>query len=292
MFRRARPVRFVYSAQYRQSGSTVMRGAQLSEIAARAMPDRDVKYVELNVDIRNSVVFLTKGALKAMTMERLESLKKNKNLLLFDVVDELPPPFTRGYADVLVAASHTAFAQHSLNFPGLPVRLVNHHVDPRVTALQVTPPDDRLRTGYFGETINAVFTPVVTEMVHLVPIDTSRESTSWIDHLSAYNLHYAVRATRELDHFKPFLKGFTAAHCRSNILIQATEAEAASWLGKDYPFLLHGPVTEAAISQAIQHAQGSFGGSEWREGLLRMSEVRERTSPKRIGSEVRSACAV
>ncbi|MBB5642160.1 hypothetical protein [Cryobacterium roopkundense] len=282
----------MYAAQYRHSGSTVMRGAQLSAIAAQSMPDRDVKYVELNVDIRNSVVFLTKGALKAMTMERLESLKKHKNVLLFDVVDELPPPITHGYADVLIAASHTAFVQHSINFPHLPVRLVNHHVDPRVSALQVAPPDDRLRTAYFGETINAIFTSMITETVQVVPIDTSRQSSSWIDHLAAYNLHYAVRATRDLDNYKPFLKGFTAAHCDSNILIQATEAEPAQWLGTDYPFLVQGPATEASILAAIEHARGCFGGPEWNQGLVRMREVRERTSPERIGAEVRSACAV
>ncbi|TFD70099.1 hypothetical protein [Cryobacterium sp. Hb1] len=250
-----------------------------------------MKYVELRTDMRNSIVFLTKGALKAMTMERLESLKKNRNVLLFDVVDELPPPITRDYADVLIAASHTAFSQHSLNFPHLPVRLVNHHVDPRVTALQVSPPADLLRTAYFGETINGIITPEIAKQVSVVPVDTSKESSSWITHLTGYNFHYAVRATRDLDHFKPFLKGFTAAHCNSNILIQASEEEPAHWLGTDYPFLLQGPPTEASILQAMEYARDTFGHPEWREGLARMGEVRERTSPARIGTEIRSACS-
>jgi hypothetical protein len=288
MFRRARPVRFVYAERYRQSGSTMMRGEQLSHLAAQAMPGRSVRYVPLGTDIRNSMVFLTKGALKSMTMDILLQLKRADNILFFDVVDEEPPPYTREYADVVVAASFTAFLNHSRAYPGLEVQLVNHHVDPRLTLSAPVPPTDHLRAAYFGESINTVLTPTIAEVLDVIHIDTSRENDSgWIERLPEYNLHYAIRATRELDHFKPFLKGFTAAHCNANIVIQSTEVEARHWLGDDYPFLLRGPVTERTILDTLGAIRDSFGDSEWRDGLLRMREVRERTTAARIGGELR-----
>jgi hypothetical protein len=271
----------------------MMRGEQLSQLAAQAMPGRSVRYVPLGTDIRDSMVFLTKGALKAMTMDILLQLKRAHNILFFDVVDEEPPPYTREYADVVVAPSFTAFLNHSRAYPGLEVKLVNHHVDPRLTLSAPVPPTDHLRVAYFGESINTVITPAITEVVDVVHIDTSRESGSdWIGRLPDYNLHYAMRATRELDHFKPFLKGFTAAHSDANIVIQSTEVEARYWLGDDYPFLLNGPVTEHTILDTLGAIRDGFGDANWHEGLLRMREIRERTSAARIGSELRHLFSV
>jgi hypothetical protein len=269
-----------------------MRGEQLSRLAAVALPGRTVRYTALGTDLRKSVVFLTKGALKAMTMPLLESLKSNGNVLLFDLVDETPPPIVQDYADVIVAASYTAFLELSRLYPHIRVALVNHHVDPRIALQNITPPTDRLRTAYFGEQVNAILSPQIEDRLDVVHIDTSRESSAWIDRLGDYNLHYAVRATRDLDHFKPFLKGFTAAHCGANILIQDSQIEALHWLGSDYPFLLQGPVTDETILAALAHLQDSFGGALWQDGLARMRDVYERTTPARIGAELRAAVAV
>jgi hypothetical protein len=263
-----------------------MRGLQLSKIAKRAMPLRAVHYTPLGIDISNSDVFLTKGALRSMTMPFLESLRGQNNTLLYDVVDQEPPPYTEGWCDVLVAASVTAFEAHRAAYPNLRVALVNHHVDPRLRGLHVRPPQDSLRVGYFGEIINTVLTDSVTQIVTPVAIDTSRISEDWLRRLKEFNFHYAVRATRELDHFKPFLKGFTAAHCRSNILIQDSEPEAVHWLGDDYPYLLRGPVTESSILSALDHAKSSFGSAEWHSAMAVMDDIRARTSPKRIGKEL------
>jgi hypothetical protein len=266
-----------------------MRGLQLSRIAKRAMPLKQIHYSPLGTDISDSDVFLTKGALLSMTMPILESLRAQNNTLLFDVVDQEPPPFTDGWCDVLVAASFSAFEAHRAAYPKIRVVLVNHHVDPRLRDLRVRPPRDALRVGYFGEIVNAVLTPAITEVVTPVAIDTSRISEEWLTRLGDFNLHYAVRATRDLDHFKPFLKGFTAAHCRSNILIQDSEPEALHWLGGDYPYLVHGPVTEQSIRESLAMVQESFGGPEWTAAMTVMDDLRDRTSTRRIGSELKLA---
>src|SRR5689334_5278684 len=121
---------FVYAEQFRGSGSTVMRGFQLAGLAREGMRARSVRVAPLGSKIRNSSVFLTKGALKVASPVQLETLARAGNRLLFDPVDEAPPPTTARYADVLVASSFTAFDHFSRAFSGTRVALVNHHVDP------------------------------------------------------------------------------------------------------------------------------------------------------------------
>lgn len=292
LFRRARPIHFVYAERFREAGSTVMRGSQLARIAREALGERaDVSYSPLDAPFSRSTLFLTKGALKEATPELLTVLKERGNRLLFDVVDEVPPPTTNGFADLLVSASISAYVDHMRDFPRVDVALVNHHVDPRVEVIGGERPADRLRVGYFGELVNAVLTPTITEVVDPILVDTSRTDDGWVSKLGDYNMHYAVRLTRAADHHKPFLKGFTAAHCHANILIQRSQAEAVNWLGDDYPFLLDGEPSEASIRSALERAQEAFLGPEWNDGLAIMEDVRERTSSARIGAELRRALA-
>lgn len=290
MFRTAQDVHFVYAPVFAGSGSTVMRGQQLSQIAQQALGRRArVSYSPLDAPFRRSTLFLTKGALRAASAERLAELKAAGNRLLFDVVDEAPPP-TSGFADALVAASLTAFVDLQRNHPTREVVLVNHHVDPRLTrAAAGERRTDRLRAGYFGELVNAVLTPRIEQIVAPVLVDTSTQDGGWLDRIAEFNLHYAVRRFRGADLHKPFLKGFTAAHAGCNILIQRSQAEALLWLGDDYPYLIDGEPDEEAIVGALERLRDDFGSAEWNRGLDIMRGIRERTSAARIGREIARA---
>lgn len=290
MFWRRRAVHFVYADRYRFAGSTIMRGEQLTVIAQQSLGERRrVSFSPSTADFRNSTLFLTKGALKELPAGRLAELKRNGNTLLFDVVDERPPPTTAEYADVLVAASITAFTDFALEFPTVQVALVNHHVDPRIADIPAvaSPRGHRLRAAYFGELANAIFAPPITAEVTQVPIDTSRASSDWLLELPRFNFHYAMRQYGPADNHKPFLKGFTAAHCASNIMIQSSDSEAVHWLGADYPYLLSGAVTTDSIVDGLHRARESFGSTEWDSALAAMASVRARTTPARIGAELR-----
>ncbi|SKA93768.1 hypothetical protein SAMN06295879_1802 [Agreia bicolorata] len=288
MFRSNRPLKFLYSDRFGKAGSTIMRGYQLSQIAtAEYAGARRVSYSSISDFHRKADLFLTKGALKDLTPEALADLKRNGNRLYFDAVDELPPPTTSEFADALVASSVMAFTNHSRDYPAVPVTLVNHHVDPRLPATPVRSGEEPMRLGYFGEPLNAIFGGSLESHVDVVHVDTSDTSTAWMKKLPGYTMHYAMRRNPGADNFKPFLKGFTAAHMNANILIQDTEREALEWLGEDYPFLHRGPISEDSILAAIERAGRGVGSSDWRFGLRRMAEIRERTSPKRIGAELR-----
>jgi hypothetical protein len=282
-----RRLTFVYSDRYRDSGSTVMRGFQLADIARSQLPSLSVSVRPLGHQLRHSSLFLTKGALKAATPHDLDALLRNGNRLLFDVVDEPPPSFTARYADTVVAASLTAYEEFSRTFPATRVALVNHHVDTRLR--QPKAPVGAFRVGYFGERVNALLTASIEEQVDVVHIDTSRADTAWLGRIGEYSMHYAVRHTRELDHFKPFLKGFTAAHLGAPVLIQRNQEEAVRWLGPDYPYLIDDPVDESGVLAMLERARQDWGGRRWERAVDTMKGIRARTSPERIAQELAAA---
>lgn len=278
---------FLYAEQYKGAGSTVMRGFQLANLARHALRRHSVRIRALGTRTANATVFLTKGALRVATPTQLDDLLHRGNRLLFDPVDEVPPGTTARFADVLIASSLTAFEEYGRRFPGTRVALLNHHVDPRIDMTPVH--HSTFRAGYFGERVNAELTDRIEEKLDVVPIDTSRHDSAWLSSIRDYSFHYAVRRHRELDHYKPFLKGFTAAHCGAPVLIQRDQQEAVRWLGDDYPYLVDAPATEEQVLDALARAKADFGGPRWRLAESTMAGIRARTSVQRIGEELAAA---
>lgn len=262
-----------------------MRGKQLADIAARTtLRDRGIFFESADAGVRGSDLFLTKGAARTASAEALRQWRRNGNRILFDPVDEAVNDDLIHPDDTLVAASRSALGAYRERWPHLRVRLVNHHVDPRVAeAVRAAPRRAAPRIAYFGEPENTYLPPAVTQVVDVHPVDTSRPEQAWFGHLPQYAIHYAVRRPRALDHHKPFLKGFTAAACRANIIIQRDQAEAALWLPTDYPFWVDAPISDSSIERTVHDALASFGSREWEYGLAVMRELRNATDAEATG---------
>jgi hypothetical protein len=286
LFLESRPIYFVYVEQHRKRGTTAMRGRQLSTIAERVLPARRIEFVPLGSPFRDATLFLTKGILKHADAAELEGLRKRGNQLLLDPVDGPLPPDLAAHADVIVAASFTAFDDYRRTFPSTRVALLHHHVDPRIRTVDMTRRQDVFRAGYFGKPVNTLVTPGIEERVDFVRVRASRGDDAWVRRLPDYTFHYAIRKTHERDEHKPFLKGFTAAACQANLLIQHSETEAMRWVGEDYPYLLRGAVTEGSVIDALDAAEASYGSAEWRLGLSIMNDVRARTSDEEIARQL------
>lgn len=287
--RRLRPIVFTFAPQYAGSGTSVMRGGQLSQLlAASGSTDRPVSFQAFSRRFKHSDLFLTKGVLKTVTPDELAHSSRRGNRIFVDPVDEDLSDEMVEQADVVVAASRTAEDAYQARWTSARVVLLNHHVDPRVDAA-LTLADrgefDDARAAYFGELENTVQTPDIAKIVDFVAIDTSRQDERWLSRLAPYNLHYAIRRTRALDRYKPFLKGFTAAACDANIVIQSTETEAARWLPADYPYWHHGEVTEKSILATLHNAREGFGGPDWLYAREAMNEIARQTSPSAIASD-------
>lgn len=287
--RRRRPVRFVYAPPFAQTGSTVMRGRQLADIAAQTtLSDRGVDFVPMTADLRRADLFLTKGVLKSVDSATLAAWHRQGNRLFADPVDEGLPDVIVGAVDSVVAASRTAYDAYRQRWPSTRIDIIDHHVDPRVRATMRQSHHllDSPRFGYFGERINTIRSKKIARTVEFVQVSTSRSDDDWIGQLPEFNVHYAIRRKRGLDHHKPFLKGFTAAACRSVILIQDDQAEAQRWLPADYPFWLRGSVTEPTILDAIERIKSSYGSDSWLQALDTMRDIEESTSPRTIGAQL------
>ncbi|MEO1554815.1 MAG: glycosyltransferase domain-containing protein [Pseudomonadota bacterium] len=284
-----RDIAFVYDPPHAGTGSTVMRGQQLSQIVAQSFGDsRSVHYTP-DTDLKDQILILTKGFLKVTTPDQLEALART-NVLIADFVDEPPRLDLISIVDGLMASSLCGYRDYIRRFPQIPTFHVTHHVDTRLPKI-TPPPGNRLQTGYFGELVNTVLTPEIETRLTAHLVDTSKQNPDWITALPHYNFHYAVRRTRGIDGAKPFLKGFTAAHCGANIIIQKSAGDACFYLGADYPYLLQDDASPDDIVAALDAASASVGSAEWRYGREIMRDVAQRSSQSRVQQEFHALIA-
>lgn len=275
---------FVFSDDFENSGSTIMRGRQLSEvIRANNVTNMDVRYSNSRT-YKNSILFLTKGFLNGCSAEHLAWLKRNGNLLLADFVDAIPDAKLVDQVDVLIASSISAYKYYVSRWPGKLSHLVTHHADPRLEALENT--RKSLKIGYFGELVNTISTPAIDKLVDFNLVSTNQIGCEgWLSSISRYECHYAVRKTRNIDGFKPFTKGFTAARCNANVIVQEDADDVKYYLGSDYPYMLPSNPTEKMILEVIEKVNETYLGAEWQYGKDIMRSVYERSSLKHISSE-------
>ncbi|MDY7005635.1 MAG: tetratricopeptide repeat protein [Cyanobacteriota bacterium] len=277
---------FLFSPRFAGSGATIMRGKQLSSLVRpKVLDNRQVIYTS-NDDVSGKILFLTKGYLQSSTPELLESLKKRDNIIIADFVDGVVEKEIMDSVDVLVAASLSAYLEYREKWHQKQIHYITHHTDPRISNVRSDEFNKTPRIGYFGEIANTVKSNRIAELVDFYRVDTSCDnSTSWLNYVSEYNCHYAARRTRKQDGHKPFTKGFVAAKCDANIIVQESVTDVKYYLGVDYPYLLPDNPDEVEIVYMLQRVLTEYGGREWNYGLEIMREVRERSSPDRVISD-------
>ena len=277
---------FLCSKNYLQQASTLLRSNQLCELVRPHLQDRGFEVACTTETAQvNAVLVLSKGFLVDASADMIAGLKKRGNLLIADFVDWKPSPTIIQLVDVLMASSYRQLNYFRYDFPNKPAHLVTHHVDQRIGS--VSPPTDRLRVGYFGERFNARFADELSELggiITFVQTETRNESADWIAHLSGSNCHYALRTNQPHDGFKPFLKGYLAAHCNSPVIADRTEGDAGFYLPEDYPLQLSAASPKEA-ADGIDRFKGAFGGQEWSYAKQVMREIREQCSPSNVVNE-------
>ncbi|AXT39012.1 DUF616 domain-containing protein [Alteromonas sp. BL110] len=280
----SKKVYFVYRENQKQVASTYMRGYQLSEIIAKEVDSLSVNYVneEYLSSIKNALVVITKGFLKKATKDEISLLKENGNIIAFDFVDDPPREQLVAICDVLIASSIQQLLYYKKYFPSKLSHMITHHTDPEIPNLPYK--TDKSSIGYFGELVNAKWRDDIPDKVGFVLTNTKTRTKEWISELANYNCHYAVRNRREIDGFKPFLKGFTAAHCNSAIIIPKSEGDARFYLTSDYPYLCETDELDDVLA-TIEHYHASFGSSEHRFAMDIMRSVKYRSTPQYISRE-------
>src|ERR1043166_3945322 len=91
--------------------------------------------------------------------------------------------------------------------------------------------------------------------VDFISAEKSRDMNVHFRKLEDYNAHFAVRpdvvGNPSLRSFAPFTKGFTAAVCGANIIVNRGVDDAVAFLGADYPFLID-CATQSAIDEGLR----------------------------------------
>jgi hypothetical protein len=266
--------------------STLMRGHQLADIARQQLEGK-AEFEVVNetrvAEQRNAILILTKGFLKEATLDGLAQLKQQGNIVCADYVDDPERDDLHEAIDVYIAASIRQYIHCTERYPDKLVHLISHHADPRLSGIEG--PSSYCNIGYFGEIVNARYASELQGKIDFCLVNTKITDAGWIPRLGHCNVHYAVRNRRPIDGLKPFLKGFTAAHTRSNIIVPKAEGDAIYYLSSDYPYLLEDESLQSVLDM-IDRVKASFASDEWHRGLEIMASVRRRSSPEQIGSEL------
>lgn len=233
-----------------------------------------------------AIVFFLKNVAAALSPVTIEGIKRRSRGLCIDHLDGRPSSLD--LADIHVSASYKGMEllrKQLADVPDLPAGIevahLCHHADPRLHLPAHQAPEFSAR--YFGNIANTVLPPECG--VEAPSFDGSDGSFGTMtDAMMATPLHYGVRDThRQIA--KPFTKGFNAAACGANILVNRNLDDALIYLGEDYPYLVD-DTSKAAIETGLQKAREEFGGPEWQRGLEIMRDVRERSSPKNIARQL------
>lgn len=281
------PITFLYANQRRNSGITLMRARQLSQMVATTYSDRyDVTLCSDIEAVRDQVVIVNRGAIEFNSLDSLAALRARNVVSVSDWLD-LP---VDSEADPVFDAHMTLCLPQTvaLNrlYPSTPAFHVTHHVNPAVP--DCTGPTDRLRTGYFGRLANTSRPVSLTDEIELVNVVDARfTAEDWAQKAPLYNCHWIVREMDHLQEWKPFLKAFVAARCGAVVIVTRDDMNAMHYLGDDYPFYADSPA-QADLEMAWVRAASAFGGRDWQKAQAIMRQVKARSSDGQVMVEFRA----
>ena len=128
-----RKIIFIYRSQRRDNASTVMRSFQLQKILKEEGGINAEIFDESYINnIRNSICILNKSFLIDASSKELEILNSNGNILCLDYIDSKDIFFQVQYAHCLIASSIKQLKFYQKKYKNKLIRLVTHHVDPRL----------------------------------------------------------------------------------------------------------------------------------------------------------------
>lgn len=298
------PVYILHLEPHRFRGAVVMRCHQLAEIGdmflseryefhVRAVcgPKQGDQRIDIS-DLRDGIVILSKSAIAHLGAPAFELLKSRNIAIAADWIDRgLRAPMI-DEIDIHIAASKS-FERHArTRRPGDTVMPLTHHADLRLHNLRFLP-HTRLAPVYLGHNDNLSAPESVRRQLTIAQAKRDSQFSEFLPRLPEFNLHYNVRPMDRTggESFKPLTKGFTAAACRSNMIVQRDVDDVLDYLGADYPYLIENDDAQT-VETAMAYAKESFGGPDWIRGLHIMRDVYARSSPAHIAGELDAILAL
>lgn len=280
----ARPLIFVKRNRgSRFFASEIMRTEELAHIVKRFGGwSAGVRVMEIDstLDTRDSVLWLNKRVIEQVSATYLEELRARKNLLVSDYIDGPSRTDIDHFFDLHVASSVSQFQSFMLSHGPSKVWFVTHHVSNFPAFTNKFSNDFRI--AYFGEPSNA---PHLGKLSKHVDVFSTQNGESFGQVNNSWPAHYIFRFTRAGEGFKPYTKGFFAAHAGSVVLDAGDNEEARWYLGCDYPFLAKSSQYEDVVN-TIEFAKSEYGSPVWEHALEVMRSVRERSAERQVYREI------
>lgn len=286
----ARDFAFVVDRKAQRAGSAHLRGRQLAQLFAEVAADygRAVRYAFSDDLPRDAVAIVNKTALMQSDRSVPQRLRQAGCTVLMDFIDGPLASATTAQADGFIACSALQSRHLRAAFPDRPVIHIPHHVD---LDIPTTPCQwERFACGYFGNPDNAAHLAALQESGALTVWEAkTTNKNGWYQALPDFNLHYAFRPRRMWGAgFKPFTKGFVAAHIGAVILVAESDEEATELLGADYPLRLPDETDAGTMQARLADLSGRFGDPDWQLARQRMQRLRVISSAEYIRNLIRS----
>lgn len=278
--------RVVFAISKAPIGSNFLRGRQLHELVSPLLRNRGIESsVALDLEISDALVLLNKNVILGAAPDLIERLKHRRNIVVADPLDGVVSEEILRAADALISSSHVQSEYFRRTFPDKPCFYVGHHVDIRIGPIEPLH-GETLSIGYFGELHNTLYSEELCSRIDFHRTNTSDSSdVSWMAQLKNYNAHYGMRLRQPYDGYKPFTKGFIAAHCGCPIIVSADDREAMLHLTNDYPFAAKDSSLTAVLA-VIADMSASFMGPRWRTALEIMSHVKAHSSRETTANQL------
>ncbi len=298
---------FAYRIGQKTMGGKAMRVDQLAAMAKAHLSERYEFEVALAPkasrahacqrfleSCSGAIVIFHKSAASNLGPEFRASLRKLAAGICVDHLDVVAGALEPGFVDVHIAASYESERSLSQGLsaldptPGVQVRHLRHHADPRLKSGSA--PKGEFRLGYFGLPNNAVLPPEISEQAIIPGYDGKGDVNAFIARLSEANFHICTRdpsqkLTRGILSAKPFTKGFNASVVGANVLVNRQVHDAEYYLGADYPYFVDGTDC-TAISDSVARAKAEFGGQRWGLAQARMTDVARQIAPTEVTTEL------
>jgi hypothetical protein len=285
---RSRRLIFAFAPPADTWPSALLRGRQLMEIIEALRGDIECRPAGLADlwQLRHEWVVLTKSALHACDRAGIDRLRGLGHRLIADFVDLPVDTDMAASMEMLLASSFSQLRFFRGRFPRVATMHLTHHVDLRIPS--VSPPTDRARFGYFGKPWNCRHAQEIADLVRIV--DTKVHDTRWMACLPESNAHYAIRGDEPPRMFKPFLKGFVAAHCGVPMVVDAADEEARHYLGADYPLAI-GDLSLASVRRHMQLFAEQYATPIWGSTVERARAVAAQSRRAHVEDELRAVLA-
>ena len=237
---------------------------------------------------RPAVFILLKHVVYRMSPEELAQLREKAIAVGVDHLDAEPSRLDLMQYDFHISASEagrrgleTMLAEDCPEHSRRPaVEVLYLSYDRRLEGIR-PPPVNQFSAVYLGAPDNAAIPDALSDDIRVMPVWRNNEMEQAVQALSSFNFHYNVRsefpALTLRRTYKPFIKGITAAACRSNILVNRQVDDAVEFLTPDYPYLVDSP-SSGHVEEAFRKAKEEFGSPEWHRGLEIIRSIRERVS--------------